>query len=501
MSKPFYITTSIAYVNGAPHLGFAMELLEADAIARYQRLIGNDVKFLTGTDEHGSKIAETAAKEGITPMELCDRNSAEFRRLTTALNVTSDDFIRTTDQKRHWPAVVKLWNTLVKKGDIEKRAYEGLYCVGCERFILEKELIDGKCPIHGTEPRKLKEENYFFKLSKYSKQIEKLLTSGELAIVPEFRALEIINIVKEGLTDVSFSRPKKVLNWGVPVPDDETQVMYVWCDALTNYISALGYAEDSDDFKKYWPHCTHVIGKDIVRFHAAVWIGMLLSAGLPLPQKEFVHGWINMKGERMSKSKGNVISPFELVEKYGVDAVRYYVLSEIPTGQDGDFTYERFEEKYNSDLANKLGNLVSRVTAMLEKYCGGVIPAYDHAEIDPETRKIDTEYCSAMDKYLLEIAIKETFKLVEFANKYVDDMAPWTLAKEGKQAELENVLGNLCRMIALIAVQIHPFLPAASDQIIGLFDGGSVSEYSDWAKLATPKRTVKKASPLFAKLP
>jgi methionyl-tRNA synthetase len=497
--KPFYITTSIAYVNGEPHIGFAMELLEADALARYHRLKGDDVFFLTGTDEHGSKLAQTATNLNMTPQELCDKNAAKFLELTKALHCTNDDFIRTSDQKRHWPAVNKLWKTLVAKGDIYKDAYEGLYCIGCEKFITEKELVDGKCPLHDREPEKLKEENYFFRLSKYSKRIGELIRSKELQILPEFRAHEILNIIDEGLTDVSFSRPKHLLDWGVPVPDDENQVMYVWCDALTNYISALGYETDDEKFKKYWPECTHVIGKDIVRFHAAIWIGMLLSAGIPLPKRELVHGWINMKGERMSKSKGNIISPFALIEKYGVDALRYYLLSEIPMGKDGDFTYERFEEKYTADLANNLGNLVNRVTVMLQKYCGGKVAKRNESYCAEVVTPAWKQYHEKMEEMMLDEAVKVAWSLVDFANKFIEEKKPWALSKEGKKDEVDEILGILVELVAHISAMIYPFIPVSAKKISDLFSK-EIILFDDLKNFVSEGMEVRTDEPLFKKL-
>ncbi len=417
MLKNFYITTSIAYANAAPHIGYAMEICQADVLARYHRMKSDDVFFLSGTDENGSKIKKTALEKKVDPQKFVDENSAKFQLLLDTLNISNNDFIRTTDKKRHWPAAQKIWNELVKKGDIYKSSYEGYYCVGCEAYLTEKDLIDGKCSNHQKVPEKIKEENYFFKLSKYSKMIQEKIESGELEILPESRKNEILNVIKDGLKDISFSRPKKTLDWGVPVPNDETQTMYVWCDALTNYISALGYGNDyichsreggnpllpqsanlANNFQKYWPADIHLIGKDILRFHAAIWPAMLISADLPLPKKIFVHGFITSNGQKISKSLGNIIDPFEVIDKYGVDALRYYLLKEIPSGGDGDFSFERFEEVYQADLANGIGNLVYRVLTMIERNFDNKIP---------ESKKEALVPFEIIEKEMLEDAINK----------------------------------------------------------------------------------------------
>ena len=348
-------------------MGHAMEFIETDSIARYKRLMGYDTFFLTGTDEHGVKIYNTAKAANVPVKEFVNENAAVYKELKGILHLSYDDFIQTSDQIRHWPACQKLWKKMAEKGDIYEKEYEGLYCEGCEMFLKETELVDGKCPIHKKEPTPLKEKNYFFKLSKYSDQIVKLIESGQLKIVPDFRKTEFLNMAKEGLLDVSFSRPRDVLPWGVDVPDDPNQVMYVWCDALTNYISAIGYAQETDQFKKYWPADMHVIGKDIVRFHAGIWIGMLLSAEVELPKSILIHGFITHDGEKMSKTLGNVVDPIELSIQYGTDALRYYLLREIPVGRDGDYNKKHFIERYNSDLANNLGNLVNRVHTLITR--------------------------------------------------------------------------------------------------------------------------------------
>ncbi|PJB98939.1 MAG: methionine--tRNA ligase, partial [Candidatus Nealsonbacteria bacterium CG_4_9_14_0_8_um_filter_36_17] len=362
-NKKFYITTSIAYTNTPPHIGYALELIQADVLARYHRILGKKVFFLTGTDEHGQKVVKAAEEAEKEPKEFTDKITARFKLLTKVLNLSNTDFIRTTDEKRHWPVAREVWLKLKENGDIYKKNYKGLYCVGCEAFITKKDLINGKCKIHQKEPEVVEEENYFFRLSKYSKQIKEIIKKDNVKIIPEERKNEMLNFVSQGLEDVSFSRPRKDLKWGIPVPDDNSQTIYVWADALINYISALDYP-NGENFKKYWPADVHCLGKDILRFHSTIWLGMLLSLGLELPKNIFVHGFITSNGQKMSKSLGNVIDPFELVKKYGTDAVRYFLLREITPTEDGDFTYEKFEARYNSDLASGLGNLVARVLTL-----------------------------------------------------------------------------------------------------------------------------------------
>ena len=461
----FYITTAIAYVNAPPHLGHAMEFIETDAIARYKRMMGVDAYFLTGTDEHGVKIYNTAKKEGIETQALVDKYAQTFKNLKGILNLSNDDFIQTSDKERHWPACQLLWKKLVEKGDIYKKEYEGKYCEGCEMFMKETELVDGKCPTHKKEPVLLKEENYFFKLSNYSEKIVKLIESKELKIVPESREAEFLNIAKDGLMDVSFSRPRNVLPWGVDVPGDPNQVMYVWCDALTNYISAIGYAENTEQFKKYWPVDLHVIGKDIVRFHAGYWIGMLLSAGIELPKSIFIHGFITHNGEKMSKTTGNVVDPIEVADKYGTDALRYYLLREIPVGRDGDFSDKLFVERYNSDLANNLGNLVNRIYSLISR--NEIIDFTFDKYSDLYKEKVDEtwkKYTSDMDEYDLHEAIFHVWRLVDFANKMMEDEKPWALLKDNPEKG-RAVLCNLLEVLRHISIMISPFIPEASTKI------------------------------------
>jgi methionyl-tRNA synthetase len=484
--EKFYITTAIAYVNAPPHLGHALEFIETDAIARYKRMMGFDVYFLTGTDEHGVKIYNTAKKAGIGAQELVDGNTRIFRDLKGILNLSNDDFIRTTDKERHWPACRKLWEKLVGSGDIYKKEYEGLYCEGCEMFMKESELVDGLCPNHKKPPVLLKEENYFFRLSKYGDRIRELIESDKLLIVPESRKTEFLNMVNEGLQDVSFSRPRSVLPWGVDVPGDSDQVMYVWCDALTNYISAIGYAEDTALFKKYWPADLHVIGKDIVRFHAGYWIGMLISAVLPIPESILVHGFVTHNGEKMSKTTGNVVNPVEIAGKYGTDALRYYLLREIPVGRDGDFSDELFIQRYNSDLANNLGNLVNRIHTLVSR--NGITDfTFDkYSEIYKEkTDETWKKYVKDMDRYNLHEAIFHVWKLVDFANKMIEEEKPWALLKENAEKG-KTVLCNLLEVLRHISIMISPFVPETSVKIrkqIGLSAQIDTEKEKGWGKI------------------
>lgn len=486
--QKFYITTSIAYVNSKPHIGYAMEILQADVLARYHRLFGKDVFYQTGTDEHGNKIVEAAKEAGLSVKELVDQNAGVFKELTLKLQISNDAFVRTTDLA-HEKYVQEFWMKMFEKGDIYLGKYEGLYCIGCEKFILEKELVDGLCSLHNKPPIKINEENYFFRLSKYSDLIKQKIESGELKIIPENRKKEILNVLEEGLTDVSFSRSKKALEWGIEVPNDPSQVMYVWCDALTNYISTI-------DFERYWPANVQLVGKDILRFHAAIWIGMLMSVEMPLPKALYVHGFITSEGKKMSKSLNNVVDPFEVIEQYGVDPVRYYLLREIPTLDDGDFSKFRFETVYNDELANTIGNLVSRVISMAGKYFEGKVPepgeirsvTSDGKFFDELVQESWTTYDQAIENFDLKKAL-ETILIVAYAsNKYVEDTKPWALAKENTE-ELKKVIYTLLELIRQIALMLLPFLPTTAEKILKLlipeftFPVTNVQELRSWKKL------------------
>ncbi len=456
----FYLTTAIAYVNGAPHIGHALEFVQGDALVRYHRLKGDDVHSLTGTDEHGSKIFQKAEEMGVETQAFVDQNAAVFRSLGELLDLSYDDFIRTTEE-RHKRGVQEIWQKLVAAGDIYKDSYAGKYCVGCEAFISDKDLDEnGNCPTHLKPPEVLEEENYFFRLSKYSDQIRDLIEKDQLLIRPESKKKEFLNMIGEGLHDVSFSRPKNVLPWGIDVPGDEGQVMYVWCDALSNYYTAL-----NSEQKKYWPADVHLIGKDILRFHAGIWIGMLLSAEMELPKAIYVHGFVTSDGQKMSKSIGNVVDPFEYVREYGTEALRYYLLREIPSGDDGDFTKQRFFDVHNSELANGLGNLVNRVTMMTEKYFGGVVPIDGEGnEVRGTVVEVISRYEQAFEDFDLKGACDCLLELVNFSNKYIDDKKPWVMAKS-EEYGLEEVLYDLLELLRVVAVLLLPILPTTALKI------------------------------------
>lgn len=464
----FYITTAIDYANARPHIGHAVEKIQADVLARYHRIKGDDVWFLTGTDEHGVKIVRAAEQAGKDPKDFVDENAEYFRALKQALNLSWDDFIRTSDQKRHWQGAQKLWMKLYDVGDLYKKKYRGLYCVGHEAFVTEKDLTDGKCHDHQKDPEVIEEENWFFRLSKYSPHIKKAVETDELKIVPQGRKHEILSLIEGGLEDISFSRPRKDLSWGISVPNDPEHTMYVWCDALASYLTAIGYGQSENietlKFQKWWPADVHVIGKDILRFHAAIWPAMLLSAGLPLPHAIFVHGMITVGGEKMSKTVGNVIDPVELVKKYGTDAVRYFLLREIPSGEDGDFSIQKFEERYNGDLANGIGNLVARVATLGEK----ISPMVWNFESDIEDAiKKETERVfSAYEKYLEEIRLNEAlaaaWKLVSFSDQYINEKKPWSIS--GKE-DLKHVIENAAYCIGAITNLLDPFLSETAEKI------------------------------------
>lgn len=469
--EKFYITTAIAYTSRKPHIGNTYEIVLTDSIARFKRLQGYDVFMLTGTDEHGQKIEEYAKAAGVTPKEYVDKVSGEIRQICDLLNTSYDKFIRTTDEY-HEKIVQKIFKKLYEQGDIYKGTYEGMYCTPCESFWTESQLVDGKCPDCGREVKPAKEEAYFLKLSKYQKRLEEFIESHENFIYPEARKKEMLNnFIKPGLQDLCVSRTS--FKWGIPVDFDPGHVIYVWIDALSNYITALGYDPDgsSDLYKKYWPADVHIIGKDIVRFHTIYWPIMLMALGEPLPKQVFGHPWLLFGEDKMSKSKGNVIYADDLVDLLGVDAVRYYLLSEMPYASDGSITYETIIERYNSDLANTFGNLVNRTIAMQNKYFDGVIcKPTDNDAVDDELKRFALDTVAKVEKcfetYRVADAIDSVLSLAKRSNKYIDETAPWVLAKdESKKARLGTVLYNLLEAIRFIAVLLSPFVPETSEKI------------------------------------
>lgn len=508
MKNKYYLTTAIAYVNANPHIGFALELLYSDVMARYQRLLGNDVRFLTGTDEHGQKILKSAKENNQSVEDFVNEKSAVYANLADQWNISNDDFIRTTES-RHMQSAQEFWKKSLANGDIYKKSYTGLYCVGCESFKLETDLVDGKCPDHNKAPEVFSEENYFFKLSKYQKAIEDLFETNPNFVYPEHRFKEMKNILKNGLEDVSISRVKDKLPWGIPVPDDEAQVMYVWFDALTNYITALGWESGQDElFKKYWPANVHVIGKEINRFHSLLWPAMLMSAGVEMPKQIAVHGWITVDGQKMSKSIGNVVDPLELVQKYPIEAVRYFLMREILFDNDGDFSYSKFNERYQADLANGLGNLTNRVLVMIEKYCNSTIP--ETIEVNNEiiefVSKIYTEYKQGMELWRFDRSLEAVWKFITYCDQMISDRQPWAMMKAGKEAEVKDMLHHLAEGLRHIAVMVWPIMPETSEKLLtqlGLDVSAELakplSELQNWVQLTVGNK-IAKPEQLFPRL-
>lgn len=505
--KKYYITTAIAYTSRKPHIGNSYEIVMTDAIARYKRMQGYDVFFLTGTDEHGQKIEEYAKKSGVTPKEYVDKVAGEIKETCDLLNTTYDHFIRTTDDY-HEKAVQKIFKKLYEQGDIYKGSYEGMYCTPCESFWTESQLVDGKCPDCGREVKKAKEEAYFLRLSKYQKQLEKYIEDNPDFIFPEQRKNEMVNnFIKPGLQDLCVSRTS--FKWGIPVDFDPDHVVYVWVDALSNYITALGYSPDGsgDNYKKYWPADVHIIGKDILRFHTIYWPIMLMALGEPLPKQVFAHPWLLFGSDKMSKSRGNVIYAEDLVKLIGVDAVRYYLLSEMPYVSDGSITYETVFERYNSDLANTLGNLVNRTVAMSNKYFGGQVMSPTAQEpLDEQLKDAALAAVENVDKllskYRVSDALEAILSLARRSNKYIDETAPWVLAKdEDKKERLGTVLYNLLESIRFIAILVSPFMPETAEKIFKQINT-QVTSYDSLKEFGGLKagEKVGTAEPLFSRL-
>jgi methionyl-tRNA synthetase len=499
----FYLTTAIDYVNSRPHLGTAYEKIAADVIARYKRLAGFHTHFLMGNDEHSQNVFRKARDLGEEPLAYCDRMAREFIDVWRRLDISFDDFVRTTEP-RHKAGVQELVRRMTAAGDIYEGVYEGWYCVSCEAFKQEKDLVDGLCPIHRTKPDWLREKNYFFRLSKYRDALVQHFSAHPDFTVPDIRRNEILRLLESGLEDISVSRAGQA--WGIPMPDDPSSVIYVWVDALINYITAIGYGTDARMFEQWWPVDVHVVGKDITRFHCVIWPAMLMSAGVPLPRQVFGHGWIHLKGERMSKSMGTIVDPLDAAQRFGPDPLRLYLVKEISFGSDGDFSWERYEDRYNVYLANNLGNLVSRIAAMADKYRQGVLrPA---GSSDGRLQDIASEslqaYTNGMDRFGLEEGAAAAFRIVDAANEYIASTEPWALARDTSHADrLSQVLFDVAEAVRIAAVLVLPIMPASAAEIlrrVGETTAAGRLRLSDANWRASGERTIHKGHPLWPRI-
>jgi methionyl-tRNA synthetase len=483
MPRPYYITTAIDYTNAPPHLGHAYEKIAADVLARWHRLLGDDVFYLTGVDEHGVKIEKAAAAEGVTPREFVGRISPRFVSTWANLGVAYDRFIRTTDDF-HEAAVQRAFAQLVAQGDVQKARYEGLYCAGCEEFKNERDLVEGKCPQHDAPPQPFEEENYVLAVSRYRDRIRAHIEANPEFIQPESRRNEVLNLL-DTFPDVSVSRQK--VTWGIPVPGDEGQVIYVWIDALLNYLTGIGWGTDDATFQRYWPASVHVVGKDIMKFHCIIWPTILMALGLPLPRTVHGHGWVHIGEQKMSKSLGNVVEPNALAEQFGADALRYYLMREITYGRDGSYTFDAFKLRVNADLANNLGNALNRTLGMLEKNFAGEVPA-DVPELTRElAERVDAVASRAeahMARYEIQEALEAIWGLIDAVNKYIDTQAPWALAKAGETEKLGGVLYGVLEALRAVTILVSPFIPQLAEKLWVQLNPGAPLAEQRWGDLA-----------------
>jgi methionyl-tRNA synthetase len=497
----FYVTTPIYYVNAQPHLGHAYTTIAADTLARHMRQRGEDTFFLTGTDEHGEPVADVAEREGIEPRELADRNVVHFKEMVEKLNLSNDFFIRTSDPE-HGEAVRRFMQDLYDRGEIYPGTYEGWYCPRCADFKTEQEIIDGnRCPIHKIELNWEKEDNYFFRLSSYQEQLEQLYAEQPDFVLPRERYNEAVSFIRQGLEDVSCTRAR--LRWGVKAPWDESQVFYVWFDALLNYYTALTYARTGEDLTaRYWPADFHLIGKDILKFHAVIWPAMLIAAGVEVPRHLFIHGFLLMQGEKMSKSLGNVLDPFKVIDVFGTDALRYYCMREVSFGQDGSVSTEGFEARYNTELANEYGNLASRTLAMIGRYRDGVVPdAAPPAALTGDFEGLADAVGDRFDRAELTAALEQIWaRGVRRLNRYVEEQAPWTLSKEGQDEQLDEVLYGLAEGIRVVSVLLHPYMPETTTRLLAALGQDDVSLARARFGAVSGGATVQKLPPLFPKI-
>ena len=502
----FYITTAIDYVNSRPHLGTAYEKVTADVIARYKRLAGFDTRFLMGNDEHSQNVYQRAREQGLEPLAFCDRMETAFRDTWRRLDISFDDFIRTTEA-RHRAGVTALVARLIESGDVYEGFYEGWYCVSCEAFKQEKDLVDGACPVHQRPPQWIREKNHFFRLSKYRERLLERYAAHPEALEPEIRRNEILRLLEAGLDDISMSRTGQ--SWGIPVPSDPGSVVYVWMDALINYVSGVGYGTDDALFDTWWPADLHVIGKDITRFHCVVWPAMLMSAGVALPRQVFGHGWVHWQGQKMSKSLGTAVDPLDAVERLGPDPLRLYLTKEIAYGQDGDFTWDRLEDRYNVDLANNFGNLVSRIVAMAHRYRQGRLaaPAAPPGPLAATAAAAVADYRQAMDRFALHQGVAAAFRIVDAANEYIADVEPWVVARDpARAAELDRQLYDVSEAVRLAAVLLAPVMPRSCAEVLARVGAASPADAlrlerdASWQAPPGAERRLVKGPPLWPRI-